>query len=211
MVTVLGAVVLTGAASVVKDTEDALDLLRFQASLMGAVELIRGLDELYLGLLEQAIVDFSSTFLLWTFGVAITPAIISRGIAHVGKEIREPIIGARKALIIAAAISISYVAAIALSVELRLLPERLDMLPIYLLIFSLSVFGMVIRADPIKILIGLNMAENAFMPLMGEVPFLLLALILIAMEFVNEIAIFTIVEGKAEFGSAQLVHWSEKY
>ncbi len=210
IVTVFVAVILTAAGTIVKDTKDALDLLRFQASMMGAVELIRGLSELYAGLLSEAIIDFSSTFLLWTVGVAVTPAIISKGISRAGREIDEPIIGTAKSAIIITAMSIFYLAANVSSMRLRLLPENLDILPLYLLIFSLSIFNMAVRRDPLKILIGLNMAENAFMPLMAEVPLILLALALGSMEFVNEIAIFIIAEGKTEFRSLRLTHWRER-
>lgn len=210
IVTVLLAIILTAAASLVKDTEDALDLLRFQAGAMGAVELIRGLNELYAGVLSEAILDFFSTFLLWTFSVAVTPAIISKGISRAGREVDEPIIGTRKTAIVVIAISILHLTANIVCVHLRLLPDNLDMLPLYLLIFSLSIFNMAVRRDPLKILIGLNMAENAFMPLMAEVPLILLALALGSMEFVNEIAIFIIAEGKTEFRSLRLTHWRER-
>lgn len=210
IVTVFLAVILTAAALFMKDTEETLDLLRFQASVMGAVELIRGLDELYTGALSEAVPDFFSTFLLWTFSVAITPAIISRGISRAGREIDEPIIGTRKSAIIITAMSVLYIAATFVFARLRLLPENLNTLPLYLLIFSLSIFNMVVRRDPLKILIGLNMAENAFEPLIAEVPLILLVLALASMAFVNGIAVFVIAEGKMEFGSLQLDQWRER-
>lgn len=210
VLTVFVGVILTLAALVMKDTKDTLDLLMFQAGALGAVELIRGLDKLYIGVLSEAVVDFSSTFLLWTFGVALTPAIISGGISHVGGgRVSEPIIGIRKTLIVAIGILTIHLSIAAFSAHLRLLPEYLDMLPLYFSIFSLSILSMVVQRDSIKVLIGLNMAENAFMPLMGEVPLILLALALISAEFVNEIAVFIIAEGKKEFGSLELPSWRE--
>lgn len=207
LLTVFAAVILTAVASIVKDTKDALDLLMFQAGMMGAVELLRGLNELYMGLLPDALIDFSSTALLWIFGVAVTPAIISKGISRAGNQVEEPLLGKKRSVIATIAITISFFILTMLSTRLRLLPEQLDMLPLYVLIFSLSMFSMLNHRDPLKILIGLNMAENALEPMIAEVSLIYIVLGLASMTFVNVIAIFIIAEGRAEFGSLQLGHW----
>lgn len=207
LLTVFAAVILTAVASIVKDTKDALDLLMFQAGMMGAVELLRGLNELYMGLLPDALIDFSSTALLWIFGVAVTPAIISKGISRAGNHIEKPLLGKKRSVIVMTTIAILFFVLTVLSIRFRLFPEQLDMFPLYALIFSLSVFNMMNHRDPLKVLIGLNMAENALMPLMAEVQLIYIALAMASMEFVNEIAIFIIAEGRAEFGSLQLGHW----
>lgn len=207
LLTVMAGIVLTAAGPFVNDTEEAVDLLMFQASVLGAVELLRGLGELYAGALPEAIIDFSSTFLLWTSGVAVTPAIISRGISRVGKDVEDPVIGNQKCLAAITILIITYLSATALTVNLGLLPEHLDVLPLYILIFSLSVFNMSVRSDPLKILIGLNMAENAFEPLIAELPLIQIALALAAAQFVNVTALFIITEGRKEFGDLRINRW----
>lgn len=209
VVTVFAAIVLTALASTVKDTRDALDLLAFQAASIGAVELFLALDELYTGLLVEALVDFSATFLLWVFGVAIAPAIISRGISRVGAEVDEPVVGIRRTVLVTACISAAYFVFTALSIYSPILPKHLDMLPLYLLIFSQAVFNMVVRRDPLKVLIGLNMAENAFEPLLAELPLMQLLLALLATQFVNLIALFVIDQGKMEFRNLSLNYWGK--
>jgi hypothetical protein len=73
--------------------------------------------------------------------------------------------------------------------------------------FSLSVFITATRADPLKILVGLNMAENALYPLFAESPLVLIPFMLGLMIFVNAVGVFIITEAYRDYGVLSIREW----
>jgi len=90
---------------------------------------------------------------------------------------------------------------------LFLLPAKLETLPFCALMLSLSVLVMATRKDPLKIIAGLNMAENALYPLFAESPLSLIPFMLGLMIFVNLVAVFVIVEAHREYGTLLTTKW----
>jgi len=117
----------------------------------------------------------------------------------------KPVISIRKATILVVAIAVLYM--ILWIWPLFSLPVKLDVLPFSMLMFSLSIFLMATRRDPLKILVGLNMADNAFYPLMAESPISLVPVMLALMIFVNIVGIFVIVEAYREYGTLSITEW----
>ena len=90
---------------------------------------------------------------------------------------------------------------------LHYLPQKINVLPFVALMFSLSIFIVATRADPLKILVGLNMAENALYPLFAESPLFIIPFILLLMIFVNLVGVFVIVEAYRDYGSISVKKW----
>ena len=76
-----------------------------------------------------------------------------------------------------------------------------------MLMFSFSVFLMVTRRDSLKILAGLNMAENSLYPLLSEIPLMLVPFILTLMIFVTAMGTYIIVEAYQDHGTILVDCW----
>ncbi|MEM2851427.1 MAG: hypothetical protein QXW18_06470 [Candidatus Bathyarchaeia archaeon] len=188
-----------------RTTRQTILFLALQAAAIGFVELMYCLINLITGLHMEALIDFLATFAEWFSCAAVSPLIIYWGMIKTEDAIDQPIIGARKAAMLVAAITVSH---LILGIWLLpLLPEKLETLPFVALMFSLPVLMMATRRDPLKILAGLNMAENALFPLLAESPLSLIPFMLVLMIFVNIVGVFVITEAYREYGTSTITKW----
>ncbi|MDH5754204.1 MAG: hypothetical protein OEY95_03235 [Candidatus Bathyarchaeota archaeon] len=206
---VLGTLVVsTFATSLACFAGNARQTIRFlsvQAAAIGFVELMYCLINLLVGLHLEALIDFFATFAEWFSCAVVIPLIIYWGMVKTENMIDKPVINIRKATILVVAIAVLYM--ILWIGPLFSLPVKLDVLPFSMLMFSLSVFLMITRRDPLKILVGLNMAENALYPLFAESPISLVSVMLALMVFVNIVGVFVIVEAYREYGTLSITEW----
>jgi hypothetical protein len=188
-----------------KTTRQLIRLLSIQAAAIGLVELTFCLINLLTGLGFEVLVDFFATFAEWFSAAAISPLIIYWGMVKTENMSEQPVVTARRGGILLAAIVISNVI---LSIfTSSFLPAKIDALPFIALMFSLSVFITATRADPLKILVGLNMAENALYPLFAESPLVLIPFMLGLMIFVNAVGVFIIIEAYRDYGVLSTKKW----
>ncbi|MCX8171980.1 MAG: NADH-quinone oxidoreductase subunit K, partial [Candidatus Bathyarchaeota archaeon] len=89
----------------------------------------------------------------------------------------------------------------------RLLKEEMVAFLFCMLMFSLSIFLMVSRRDSLKILTGLNMAENSLYPLLAKTPITLIPFILVLMIFVTAVGTYIIVEAHRDYGTILVNRW----
>jgi len=188
-----------------KTTRQLIRLLSIQAAAIGLVELMFCLMNLLTGLGFEALVDFFATFAEWFSAAAMSPLIIYWGMVKTENMSDQPVVTPRRGGILLAAIVISN---IILSIfTSSFLPAKIDALPFIALMFSLSVFITATRADPLKILVGLNMAENALYPLFAESPLVLIPFMLGLMIFVNAVGVFIIIEAYRDYGVLSIRRW----
>jgi len=199
------ATLFTALASFAQTTKRMIYFLSLQAAAVGFVELMYCLINLILGLHVEALIDFFATFAEWFSCAVVFPLIIYWGMTHTENFVDQPLTGTRSAALLVVAIALSH---LTLGWWLMfLLPIRLETLPFCALMLSLSVFVMATRKDPLKILAGLNMAENALYPLLAESPLSVIPFMLGLMIFVNLVAVFVIVEAYREYGALLITKW----
>jgi multisubunit Na+/H+ antiporter MnhC subunit len=180
-------------------------LLSIQAAAIGLVEFMFCLINLLTGLGFEALIDFFATFAEWFSSAVMSPLIIYWGMVKTENMSDQPVVTARRGGMLLAAIVISNVI---LSIfTSSFLPAKIDALPFVALMFSLSVFITATRADPLKILVGLNMAENALYPLFAESPLVLIPFMLGLMIFVNAVGVFIIIEAYRDYGVLSIRKW----
>jgi len=203
--TLIMSTVVTFYGIFAKTTKQLIRLLAVQAATLGLVELALCLINLILGLGFEALVDFFATFSEWFAAAVITPLIIYWGMIKTENIRDEPVVNVKRVgLVLVAIVILSLILSVFAS---RLLPEKIDVLPFVALIFSISVFIIATRTDPLKILVGLNMAENALYPLFAESPLFLIPFILALMIFVNLVGVFIIVEAYRDYKAISVKAW----
>jgi len=203
--TLIMSTVVTFYGIFAKTTKQLIRLLAVQAATLGLVELALCLINLILGLGFEALVDFFATFSEWFAAAVITPLIIYWGMIKTENIRDEPVVNVKRVgLVLVAIVILSLILSVFAS---RLLPEKIDALPFVALMFSISVFIIATRTDPLKILVGLNMAENALYPLFAESPLFLIPFILALMIFVNLVGVFIIVEAYRDYKAISVKAW----
>ena len=199
------SVFATVLACFTPNSRQTIRFLAVQAAAIGFVELMHCFVNLLTGLHFEVLIDFFATFAEWFSCAAVIPLIIYLGMIKTENMTDKPVISTRKATILVVAIAVLYM--ILWIWPLFSLPVKLDILPFSMFMFSLSIFLMATRRDALKILVGLNMAENAFYPLFAESPISLLPVMLVLMIFVNIVGVFVIVEAYREYGTLSVTEW----
>jgi len=203
--TLIASIFVTLYGIFAKTTKQLIRLLAVQAATLGFVKLVLCLIDLTLGLEFEGLVDFFATFAEWFAAAVITPLIIYWGMIKTEDVYDEPVINVKKVGLLLVVIVIL---SVILSVfALQFLPEKINVLPFVALMFSISVFIIATRSDPLKILVGLNMAENALYPLFAESPLFLIPFILVLMIFVNLVGVFIIAEAYRDYGAMSVKTW----
>jgi len=203
--TLIASTVATLCGVFAKTTKQLVRLLAVQAAGLGLVELVLCLINLILGLGFEALVDFFATFSEWFAAAVITPLIIYWGMIKTENVHDEPFINVKRVgLVLVAIVILSLILSVFAS---RFLPEKINVLPFVAIMFSISVFIIATRTDPLKILAGLNMAENALYPMFAESPLFLIPFILALMIFVNLVGVFIIVEAYHDYGNLSVKAW----
>jgi len=192
----------------VKTTRQLIRLLSIQAAAIGLVELMFCLINLLTGLAFEALIDFFATFAEWFSAAVVSPLIIYWGMVKTENMSDQPIVTARRGKILLITTVISTM--VLCIITSYFLPAKINALPFVALMFSLSVFITSTRVDPLKILIGLNMAENALYPLFAESPLVLIPFMLALMIFVNVVGVFIIREAYRDYGAMSIRKWRWK-
>jgi len=205
LVTLVVSTFATSLACFARDTRQAIRFLSVQAAVIGFVELMYCLINLLVGLHLEALINFFAAFAEWFSYAVVAPLIIYWGMIKTENMIDKPVISIRRITILVVAIAVLHM--ILWIFLLFSLPAKLDVLPFSLLMFSLSAFLMTTRRDPLKILVGLNMAENALYPLLAESPISLVPVTLALMIFVNIVGVFVITEAYREYGTLSITEW----
>lgn len=188
-----------------KTTKQLIRILAIQAAALGFVEMVLCLINLILGLGFEALVDFFATFAEWFSAAIISPLIIFWGMIKTENVYDEPMFNIKRGgLLLITIVALNVILSIYV---LHYLPQKINVLPFLALMFSLSIFIVATRADPLKILVGLNMAENALYPLFAESPLFIIPFILLLMIFVNLVGVFVIVEAYRDYGSISVKKW----
>ena len=202
LVTLAASTFATSLACFARDTRQAIHFLFIQAAVIGFVELMYCLINLIVGLHIEALINFFAAFAEWFSCAVVVPLIIYWGMIKTENMIDKPVISIRRITILVVAIAVLHMIFLLFS-----LPAKLDVLPFSLLMFSISAFFMTTRRDPLKILVGLNMAENALYPLLAESPVSLVPIMLALMIFVNIVGVFVITEAYREYGTLSITEW----
>jgi len=167
------------------------------------------------GMHFQALIEFFAAFAEWFSAAVVNPLIIYWGARKiediVGGLIKmddvqdQHVIGTRSAVILMGALTISH---LLLGIHTYyLIPKKLEALPFISIMFSISVLIMVSSGNPLKILVGLNMAENALFPLLAKIPLSLIPFMLVLMVLVNIVGVFVVTEAYREYGTLSVSKW----
>ncbi len=188
-----------------KTTRRMIHLLSFQAAALGFVELILCLSNLVMGLGFEALIDFFAAFAEWFSAAVISPLIIYWGMVKTENVSDKPVVNIRRGGAVAIVIVVSNM--ILCVITSSFFPAKIDALPFVALMLSVSIFIITTRVDALKILVGLNMAENSLYPLFAESPLVLIPFILALMIFVNIAGVFIITEAYRDYGTVSVRKW----
>lgn len=205
LIALIVAVFATALGCFPRNTRQAILFLSIQAIAIGSVELMQCLVNLLVGLHPQALIDFLTSFAEWFSAAVVIPLIIYWGMTKTENVVDKPIIGSWKIAIVIVATSTLYM--ILWVSPSFTIPARIDLIHFSMLMFSVSVLLMVTRDDPLKILVGLNMAENALYPLFAESPLILIPFILTLMIFVTTVGVYVVTEAYRDYGTMSIKEW----
>lgn len=186
-------------------TRRSIFALALQAASIGLVELVYCLLDLITGLHMQALIHFLAAFAEWFTSAVISPLIIYWGIIKTENVLEKPLINSREGIVLIGLIAAAWF--ILGSWFTSLLPKALEILPFTGLMLLFSSFLLIFRRDPLKILVGLNMAENALYPLLVKSPISLVPFMLVLMIFVNIVGVFVVTEAYREYGTIIVSKW----
>jgi len=195
--TVLGSLSQTSKRTVI--------FLALQAASIGFVEFMYCLINLVIGLHMEALIDFLAAFIEWFTCAVVIPLIIYWGIMKTEDISEQPIVGGGR--LIALSVVLTILCLIVGDLSSSVMPKNLETSPFVVFMFASSCILMAYRRDPLKILAGLNMAENAFYPLLAESPLNLIPFMLALMVFVNIVGVFITIEAYREYGTTLISKW----
>jgi len=199
------AIFVTAFGVLMRTTRQLIRLLSIQAATIGIVELALCFVDLLTGLKFEALIDFFATFAEWFASAAISPLIIYWCMTRTENVSDQLVTGTKKARILFSAVVVS--STILCIFTSSLLPSEISSLPFVALMLSIAILISATRVDPLKILIGLNMAENALYPIFAESPLVLIPFMLGSMIFVNVAGVFIITEAYRDFGVMSIREW----
>jgi len=205
LITLAAASLITALGCFARSTRRTIIFLSMQAIAIGTVELVHCLINLIVGLNIEALVYFFITFAEWFLAAAVIPLILYWGVTKTENILDEPIIGIRRLILFASLITPLYVGLWLF--QSPALQGKMASLPFCMLMFSLSIFLISTRNDSLKILVGLNMAENALYPLLAESPITLIPFILALMIFVTAMGTYIVVEAYRDYGTISVNRW----
>jgi hypothetical protein len=188
-----------------RTTKQAIYFMSLQAAAIGFVELMYVFINLFSGLHIEALIKFFASFAEWFSAAAISPLVIYWGMAKTENHYDKPLMSR-----VGAAMFIALLLFTHLGLELlysRYLPSKLEASFFISLMFSLSLFLMVTRKDPLKVLVGLNMAESSLFPLMARSPLNVIPFILVLVVFVNIVGVFIVIEAYGDYKTLDLSKW----
>lgn len=204
-ITLMVAALITALGCFAESTRRTIIFLSIQAIAIGSVTLVRCLIDLIVGLNVEALIHFFIAFAEWFSAAVVVPLILYWGVVKTENVVDAPIIGARRLAIVVVSTAILYV--ILWVFQPQILQEEMVTLSFCMLMFSFSIFLMVTRRDSLKILTGLNMAENSLYPLLAEIPMMLVPFILTLMIFVTAMGTYIIVEAYRDHGTILVDRW----
>ena len=199
------SVLATFGGVISKDSKRTIYFLTIQAAAIGFVELMYVFVNLFSGLQFEALIKFFTSFAEWFSAAAISPLIIYWGMTKTENYIEESILNKRGVVVFIVVLALSH---LGLEYFFRsYLPSDLETGFFISLMFSLSLFMMATRRDPLKLLVGLNMAENALYPLLSRSPLNLIPFILVLIIFVNIVAVYIVIEVYKDYSTLDISKW----
>lgn len=199
------SVIATFLGVISKDSKRTVYFLAIQAAAIGFVELMYVFVNLFSGLHFEALIKFFTSFAEWFSAAAISPLIIYWGVTKTENYTEESMLNKRGVAVFLVILILSH-----LGLEYffnRYLPSDLETGFFISLMFSLSLFMMATRRDPFKLLVGLNMAENALYPLLSRSPLHLIPFVLVLKRFVNIVAVYIVIEVYKDYGTLDISDW----
>ncbi|MEM2272641.1 MAG: hypothetical protein QXT26_06800 [Thermoproteota archaeon] len=204
-ITFIAAAFVTALGCFAESTRRTIIFLSIQAIAIGSVALVRCLIDLIIGLNVEALIHFFIAFAEWFSAAVVVPLILYWGVVKTENIVDTPIIGARRLIILIMSAAVLYISLWV--IQPKILQEEIMILSFCMLMFSFSVFLMVTRRDSLKILAGLNMAENSLYPLLAEIPIMLVPFILTLMIFVTAMGTYIIIEAYRDHGTILVDRW----
>jgi len=204
-ITLIAAALITALGCFADSTRRTIIFLSVQAIAIGSVTLVRCLIDLIVGLNIEALIHFFIAFAEWFSAAVVVPLILYWGVVKTENIVDAPIIGVRRLAILIASAASLYAGLWVF--QPKILQGEMMTLSFCMLMFSFSVFLMVTRRDSLKILAGLNMAENSLYPLLAGIPLMLVPFILTLMIFVTAVGTYIIVEAHRDHGTLLVDQW----
>jgi len=205
LLALLISVTATLAGSLSRSTKQTIQYMSLQAAAIGFVELMYVFINLVSGLHIEALVKFFAVFAEWFSAAAVSPLVIYWGMAKTEDFVDRPQMSAAGLAVFLAVLVLAH-----LGLEFlysRYLPTQIEATFFISLMFTLSMFLMATRKDPFKILVGLNMAENALYPLLARSPINVMPFMLVLIVFVNVVAVFIVIEAYRDYQTLDLSRW----
>jgi hypothetical protein len=201
----LTSTLLTASALFVNHTRGLIWMLFLQATLLGIQELAVSISHFAAGLPLDALSELLASICELSLGAVVAPAIILLGMNRTANLHDKPIINPRKWIL--PVLSLVVIAFLACGVIASQLPEQLELLPHAILILAIAVLGTPARHDSLKIIVGINMAENSLIPLTVSGTVLITPFVLGMIIFIDAIFVFITIEAYRDHGELDIRIW----
>lgn len=196
---------LTVLACYTKTSNRLILILAIQATAVTMASLAPILLELTLTWQPDTLVKLATAVGEWVFAAIVTPLIIYYAVKKTVNVADQPTIGVRNTSILITVM----VAAQALlwSLAYPLMSEEFIIFIPVILALSIDFILIATRDDPIKILVGLNIAETALFPFIEQTPLIFIPPLLLLISFVNVVGVFLIIHAYREYGVLSVSEW----
>jgi hypothetical protein len=196
---------LTVLACYTKTSNRLILILVIQATVVTMASLVPVLLELASTGQSSTLVKLATVMGEWAFAALVTPLIIYYAVKKTVNVVDQPTIGVRNTSVLI----IVMVAAQALLwlFAYPLMPEEFIIFIPVVLALSIDFVLMTTRDDPIKILVGLNIAETALFPFIEQTPLIFVPPLFLLISLVNVVGVFLIIHAYREYGVLSVSEW----
>ncbi len=205
----LACALITAGAAFIRHTRTLIGVLAVQSMLLGIEELVVSFLHFQESLFFESIIEFFLSMFELSLGALVAPLIIYAGMKRTENIRDKPFINSHAWMVLV--FSLVVVAFLAFGMVATQLPGQLEMLPCLILILVVAAIGTMTRRDPLKIIVGLNMAENALLPLSASPTVIITPFLLGMIIFIDALFIFITIEGYHEHGALDILRWRSSF
>ncbi len=197
--------ILTALACYIRTSKQLILILVLQASIVTIASLTLALIEASMAWNATSAIKVMAAAGEFFFAAGVTPLILYAGVRKTENVSDFPRTGIR----VTSAVILALIAAqVMLWIWIwPVVPGDLVIFAPVTLVLSIDFVLILTRDDPLKILVGLNIAETALFPFFEQAPFTIVFPLLLLVSLVNLAGVYIIIHGYREYGVMSVTEW----
>ncbi len=197
--------ILTVLACYIRTSEQLILILVLQASIVTMASLALALVEVYMAWNATSAIKMMAAGVEFFFAAVVTPLILYAGVRKTQNVSDFPRTGIR---VTSSVILVLIAAQFMIWIWIwPVVPGDLVFFAPVTLVLSIDFVLILTRDDPLKILVGLNIAETALFPFFEQAPLTIVFPLLLLVSLVNLTGVYIIIQGYREYGVLSVTEW----